>query len=256
MSTTSQKVFFPVVTTKLAGGWVTETGSRPESQPVFDQLPIENFEHAVTVPISRQLLEDNFVDLAGYLASQIGTAFGKAESSAFVTGNGDGKPTGFMDDPDIYRFVEANMNGSDIVGKCIALHYHLEGAYAGRGSWLMNRRTQGLLRAAADNATKGLLWSDGLANGTPANFMGRPVYDVPDMENLYGEGSPPAIETFPIAFGDVASCYQILDRTAITLQRDDYTGADNGIVKFRAHRRVGGKVKQKEAMVVLKAVAQ
>jgi HK97 family phage major capsid protein len=35
--------------------------------------------------------------------------------------------------------------------------------------------------------------------------------------------------------------------------RDDYTGADSGIVKFRARKRTGGKPVLSEAMVLLKA---
>jgi HK97 family phage major capsid protein len=254
MSIGGLKVYLPVLTTKITAGWVTETGSRGTTEPAFDQLPIEAFEMAAVVPVSRQLLEDSFIDLSGFLAGQIGEQFGKLEATAFVHGVGTTQPTGFMKTPSDYAQVSADDDGSDIVAKAIELFYKLPAAYASRGTWLMNRTTQGVLRAAADNATKGLLWSDGLANGTPANFMGRPVMDAVDMDNMQS-GDSPAADTFPIAFGDFASAYQIVDRTGLTIQRDDFTGADNGIVKFRAHRRVGGAPKNAEAIVLMKAVA-
>lgn len=254
MSIGSQKVYLPVQTTKIAGGWVSESGSRSESQPVFDQLPIEAFEMAVIVPVSRQLLEDSFIDLSGFLAGQISEQFGKIEATAFVNGVGTTQPTGFMKTPGNYSSVSADDDGSDIVAKAIQVFYSLPAAYAARGTWLMNRTTQGVLRAAADNATKGLLWSDSLADGTPARFMGRPVMDAVDMPNMQS-GDSPIADTYPIAFGDFALGYQIVDRTGLTIQRDDFTGADSGLVKFRAHRRVGGAVKNAEAIVLMKAIA-
>jgi HK97 family phage major capsid protein len=71
---------------------------------------------------------------------------------------------------------------------------------------------------------------------------------------LVGAGSP-AADTFPIAFGDYSSAYQIIDRVGVAIQRDDFTGADNGIVKLRARRRVGGKTVLPEAVVLIKATA-
>lgn len=245
------EVYIPTLATALNGGWVTETGERGESQPVFGQVNIPTFEFATIVPVSLQLLEDNQVDLAGFLTRHIGSQFGKAEATAFVTGDGNGKPTGLLSTPGNYEQVAAAQDGSDIIAKIIELHYALPGAYAARASWLMNRRTQGIIRAAADNATKGTLWSDSLANGTPPMLLGRPVYDAPDMDDL-ADGASPTEDTYPIAFADVASSYQVVDRVGVAIMRDDYTGADTGIVKLRARRRVGGKPTLTESMVLLR----
>lgn len=252
MSIGTSKVYIPTGVTPLAGGWVTEVASRPSSEPVFGQVEIDAYEHAVVVPVSAQLLEDSFVDLQSYLAGQIATQFAKAEATAFVVGDGSGKPTGFLHTPADYTAVTADQDGSDIIAKVIEAFYALPGAYAANGSWLMNRATQGTIRAAADNTTKGTLWSDSLANGTPATLLGRPVYDAPDMEDI-ASGDSPAGNTFPIAFGDFRSAYQIVDRIGVQIMRDDYTGADNGIVKIRARRRVGGKPLLTEAVVLVKA---
>lgn len=252
MSIGTTEVWLPKLATSLAGGWVTETGARPASEPTFDQQKISVFEHAVTVPVSLQLMEDSFIDLQGYLAGQIATAFGKAESVALVKGDGNGKPTGLLKTPADFAQVTAKQDASDIIAKVIELFYSLPGAYAARGSWLMNRQMQGIIRAAADTATKGNLWSDSLANGTPATLLGRPVYDAVDFDNLKPAS---AGTTYPIAFGDIASTYQVVDRVGVQIMRDDYTGADNGIVKIRARRRVGGAVVLPEATVLMKSAA-
>ena len=248
-------IFYPVNSAKLSGGWVTETGERPESQPAFEQVKIEVFEHAVTVPISRQLLEDSFIDLQGFVSDQIAEQFGKEEGAAFINGDGDGKPLGFLDDPTKFVQVDAEQGGGDLVPKLIQLFYKLPTTYAMRGTWMMNRETMGRIREASDASdSRGTLWSDGLADGTPARFLGRPVAEAPDMAGLASTADP-AEDTFPVAFGDWATAYQIIDRVGIQLMRDDYTGADNGIVKIRARRRVGGKLVQPEAAVLLKGAA-
>ena len=59
----------------------------------------------------------------------------------------------------------------------------------------------------------------------------------------------------PIALGDFNAAYTIADRTGVQLMRDDYTGADSGIVKIRARRRVGGRLLLAEPVVVMNGTA-
>jgi HK97 family phage major capsid protein/HK97 family phage prohead protease len=256
MSIGTTEVFFPVVTTKLAGTWVTENGTRQASQPVFDQVKIETFEHAVIVPVSQQLIEDSFIDLQSYLAGQIAEQFARAENAAFVIGDGSGKPTGFLDNPALFGQTDLAQGGNAeaIVKAVIDTFYSLQSAYAANGSWMMTRQMMGRIRAAADTTTKGAMWSDGLADGTPARLLGRPVYEAVDMDDLVDDTTSPD-DTFPVAFGDFRAAYQIVDRVGVQLMRDDFTGADTGIVKMRARRRVGGKLLQPEAVVLIKGEA-
>lgn len=258
LSITTSKIYLPKMVTPLSGGWVSEQGARTESQPVFDQDEIEVYEHAVIVPMSQQLTEDSFIDLPGYVAGMIGKQFGSKESLAFTKGDGNGKPTGFLDDPDIFDGVTASQEvdtesgAAAFLDKLIELFYLLPEDYAVNGTWQMNRRLQGIIRKCADTTTKGTLWSDGLANGTPPSFLGRPVRENPFMDNLTDGGSP-AGNTYPVAFGDWKSTYTIVDRVNIEMMNDPYTGADNGIWKLRARKRVGGKTTLPGATVLLKA---
>lgn len=248
MSVGSNKLFLPVRTTAPTSGWVTEVGSRSSSEPVFSQVEIDIYEQAVVVPISAQLLEDSFVDLQSFVAKDIALQFARLENNAFLLGDGSGKPTGLLHTPGNYTAVTADPSGSDILSAVIKAFYALPAAYALNGAWLMNRTMQGVIRNAADaNGNRNTLWSDSLANGTPAALLGRPVYDAPDMDSL-----PTATGTkYPIAFGDVSSAYTIADRTGVQIMRDDFTGADNGIVKIRARRRVGGMPTLAESVVLV-----
>lgn len=250
MTIGTTEVYIPTLETDADGeGWVTETGNRTTTEPVFGQLNIKTFENARYVPISQQLLEDADIDLLSFVAGHIAKITGKVEAKAFMIGDGNGKPTGLLNTPGDYGFIAAAADGSDILAAVIAAFYKLPGAYAANGSWVMRRETMGVIRAAADNANKGTLWSDSLANGTPATLLGRPVYESTDMSLL-----PVAAGTsYPVVFGDMASAYQIVDRVGLAVRVDDLTGADNGIVKVRWRRRVGGAPLLSEAAILLKS---
>lgn len=247
MSISGTEVYIPKLTGDVQPGWVTEIGPRPTSEPVFDQQKIEVFEQAVIVPVSQQLIEDSFIDLEAFLRNHIERKFGQMENAAFVSGDGNGKPTGFLDDPTIYEAVETANTGANIVADLIALYYSLPTEYARRAAWTMNRKTMAQIRGSLDEAGR-MIWGDSLAAGAPATLLGRPIYEMVDMPDL-------AAGSYPVAFGDFNVGYQIVDRIGIQVMRDDFTGADNGIVKIRARRRVGGAPVMAEAIAVLKGAA-
>lgn len=250
----TNKVYIPVLDSDAVGSWVTETASRTEDEPEFSQVAIDVFEYALRIPVSRQLLEDSFVDIAAFLANRTAVGMAKAESSAFVHGNGTSAPQGFLHASNIsqYNVVDANQNGSDILAKVLDAYYALPTEYAQRGAWLMNRSTIAAIRKAADlSTTRTSIWSDGVGVGTPARLLGAPIYESPDLDDI-ASGDSPVADTYPIAFGDWESAYQVIDRVGLEILRDDYTSASTGVVNFHNRRRLGGKVIQHEAIVLVR----
>lgn len=247
MSIGTTEVVIPKLASNVQPGWVTETGPRPVSEPTFDQQTIKVHEQAVIVPVSQQLLEDSFLDLEAFLRNHIAREFAKMEAAAFVNGDGNGKPSGFLADAADYEAIEVALDGSDLVDALMALYYTLPTEYARRASWVLNRKTLAAIRGLKDS-NGAFIWQPGLTQSAPNLLFGRPVIEAVDMPDL-------AAGTFPAAFGDFQTGYQIVDRIGIQTMRDDYTGADNGIVKIRARRRVGGATVMPEAIAVLKGAA-
>lgn len=224
-------------------GYVTETGSRQSSEPTFEQIDLKAHEMAVFVPVSRQLIEDAQVDLAGYLSNHIARRFGQIEAQWFVTGNGSTAAEGVMTSTEV---GSKEVEGLD-ADALIDLFYSVKSAYSTAGAWLMNRKTMAAVRKLKDlDGT--FIWQAGLAAGQPATLLGRPVYEAPDMDDVVAGKAP-------IIFGDFASGYAVADRTGFEILRDDYTGAENGIIKLHARRRVGGRVILGEALSKLKMAA-
>jgi HK97 family phage major capsid protein len=81
----------------------------------------------------------------------------------------------------------------------------------------------------------------GIALGRPNTIDGDPYVEVPDMPN---EGAG----TTPVAYGDFARGYNLVDRIAMEMLRDPYTQATSGNVRFIFRRRLGGQVVLAEAI--------
>lgn len=220
---------------------VGETEDRPESEPTFDQIELKPFEMAVTVPVTRILLEDAQIDLNAYLTDHIARRFGQREARHFIRGDGTTQAEGLLTNNEIQEFEASVAVPDDVIG----LFYEVKTAYAQRGSWLMNRQTMRQIMGMR-NVNGDALWQPSLTNSQPPTIMGRPVFEAPDMDGPGENGN------VCIVFGDFHAGYAIGDRVGLSILRDEYTGASNGIIKLHARRRVGGRVIQPEALVKLK----
>lgn len=226
---------------------VTEMGARPESEPTFEQIDLKPFEMAVTIPVTRVMLEDAAMNLEAFLTGHLAQRFGQLEAAWFINGNGTTAAQGILTETAVssrdVSLASANALGDAIVDT----FYGIKSAYSARAAWLMNRATMARVRKLKDS-TGAFLWQAGLAPGQPDMLMGRPVYEAVDLAD-------PAVGATSIVFGDFAAAYTIADRRGLTILRDDYTGAANGIVKLHASRRVGGRVVMPEAITKLKFIA-
>lgn len=235
----------PRMVNEVTVGEVTETSARPESDPTFEQIDLKPHEMAVIVPMSQTIIEDAAVDIVSFVSTHIAMRFGVKEAAWFVTGNGATQAEGVLTSTEVAAFESANtaIKADDLIDT----FYAIKSVYASRGSWLMNRTTMAAVRKLKDSSGV-YLWQPALSANVPPTLLGRPVYETPDAPN-------PVAGATPIVFGDLASGYLIGDRIALALKYDDLTGSDNGIVKIRARRRVGGRVVLGEALTKLKLAA-
>ena len=126
----------------------------------------------------------------------------------------------------------------------IDLFHAVPAAYRQLGAWMMNSTTVGAVRNwSVRPAIRCGLTCWRLA--TQATIFGRPVIEAIDMPDI-------AANAFPVVFGNFNQAYRIYDRVSLTLLRDPFTQATNGLVRFHARRRVGGDVVKAEAIRKLK----
>ncbi len=250
--TSRRALQIPKRTGTFGAVWTSESGTRSQTEGLtygLEEFPTH--EMYALVDISEQMMEDSEFSLEEELQQEFSEQFAVTEGSAFVDGNGAGKPEGLLQGTGVAETNSGSAGSiSDANGQVnglIDLYHGLKTAYALQGTWLLNRATLGEVRKLKDGQNN-YVWQPGLANGIPNTILGQPYVEVPDMPDV-------AAGAFPIIFGDVRRAYTIIDRINLSVLRDPFTQATSGNVRFIARRRVGGQVVLAEALRKLKVAA-
>lgn len=260
-----------------AGGWVGETDSRSEtSTPGLAQVaPTMGMVYAYP-KATEESLQDIFFDVQSWLVNSAVEQFDQLIGSAIISGNGTNKPTGFLnttpsainDDgasPErpfgTIQYVPTgkagalpsafNLNSSPQITAVqgdflLTLIHKLKAGYRNNARFLMNKSTLAAVRKFRD-AEGNYLWQPSLQMGTPSMLLGYAVSEMEDMPNV---GS----NTYPIAFGDFRSAYTFVNRVGTSITVDDNITTP-GYVKFYVRRRVGGILRNDDAIKVVKCSA-
>ena len=241
-------------------GWSSETELRTdvEDTPLVARISIPLHELSAMPKASQRLLEDAAFDVEGWLAQRIAETFARAEAVAFVNGDGNDKPRGFLRHPKVAENAWAwgslgyvatgqsgGFGGPDPAEPLVDLVYSLGAQYRANGTFVMNSKTAGRVRKLKDVDGR-FLWSDGLAAGEPARLFGYPVLVAEEMPDI-------AAGSLSIAFGDFAAGYTIAERPDLRILRDPFSAKPH--VLFYATKRVGGDVTDFAAIKLLKFAA-
>ena len=248
-STVHKSMAIPKRTGQFAAVWVADQGTRSETDGLrWGMVEIPTHEMYALVDISHQNLEDSAFDLEAEIRSECDEQFAVAEGAAVVSGNGVGKPFGWMTDAGVLSTNSGTAAAiADADGQAnglIVLKHAIKTAYTRNANWALNRTTLGSVRKLKD-AQKQYIWMPGIALGKPNTIDGDPYVEVPDMPS---EGA----DAFPIAYGDFMRAYTMVDRINMVMLRDPFTQATSGNVRFLVYRRLGGQVTLSEAIRKLK----
>jgi HK97 family phage major capsid protein len=124
----------------------------------------------------------------------------------------------------------------------IDLEYALKAGYRQNASFVMNRKTQAVLRKLKDDSGN-YLWQPAATADGRATLLGFPLVEAEDMPDI-------AANALSIAFGDFKRGYLIVDRQGVSMLRDPYSAKP--YVLFYTTKRVGGGVQNFEAIKLLK----
>lgn len=237
----------------LGAGWATESDAATETTTgTLQKVSVPVHELAAMPKVTQRLLDDAAFDVEGWLADRIGEKFARAEAAAFITGNGASKPKGFLDYTKVANASWAwgslgyvaggNATAITSADALVDVIYALDAPYRAGAVWVMNSRTAGALRKLKDQDGR-YLWADSMAEGQPARLFGYRVVVAEDMPDI-------GADAFPVAFGDFAAGYTIVERPDLRLLRDPFSAKPN--VLFYATRRVGGAVTDFSAIKLLR----
>jgi HK97 family phage major capsid protein len=226
-------------------GWVAETDERPETAtPELQKIRIPVHQIYAKPRASQKLLDDATVDIESWLAQKIAEKMTLSENTAFITGDGNGKPRGFLTydlvgvgKGEWGKFEKITSVSKDtlIDGDVLIEAFHtLKAQYLNGATWIMARSVLAAIRKLKGENHQ-YLWQPSMIEGTPATLLGTPVVIADDMPAL--EEKKPAVT---VAFGNFREAYQIVDRAGLHVLRDPFSAKP--YVEFYATKRVGGDV--------------
>jgi HK97 family phage major capsid protein len=237
--------------------WIGETDTRNQTNTPDLAEVAPTFGMASAKPqASEESLDDLFFDVESWLIESAAETIAGGEGAAFVAGNGTKKPTGFLGGPAPLATVDSARAFGTLQyiasGGAAALPttldpfydmvYSLRARYRNNARWVTSKLVLAAMRKYKDS-TGQYLWQAAVSAGQPATFMGYGITEAEDMPVV-------AANAFPLAFGDFKEGYLIADRVGMRITRDEITTP--GFVKFYVRKRVGGKLRNTQAIKLLK----
>lgn len=224
-----------------------EAGTASESISNYGAEEITTYRLTHISPVTIDLLMNSQYPMENEILSDGAEAFAQGEGLNFVTGTGFQMPEGFVQDALLQAAAFAGTGSTGVMEPDDIIRMTGELKSGQNPMFALNRKTVADLRSKR-SASGGYLWQPGL-NGVVGNSIAGFPYITPiDMPDI-------AAGAFSVAFADFRRGYTILDRTGLTIIRDDVTAAADAIVKFTLHRYNTGRIILREAFKLLQIKA-
>jgi HK97 family phage major capsid protein len=253
----SKSIKMRVKTSGLSARWVGEGEAGGETvNPKYATIEINAEELEAEPWIYNSTLDDAEYDLEADVTDEAGIAFGEAEGVAYVSGSGVKRPRGILGYPTVPNAsyvwgsigyiasgAASNFAGSNPADALITLVHSLKSVYRVGAVMVMNDATLGAIRQMKDGSGAFYLFNADPTGNFAGFILGVPVRIDDNMPDI-------AANSFPIAYGNFKRAYRIVDRKGTALIRDNIT--EKGTTKYNFRRRVGGGIKQYEAIKLFK----
>lgn len=218
-----------------------------DSNSTYRNETVTPYRQTFTTPITKDQLMDSAFNMESEIMTDAQEAFALGEGAGFVNGSGNKEPEGFLTHPDVISGALQGQGGSGLItaDDVILLTGELKAGY--NPSYVLNRQVLAYLRTLKAS-TGQFLWLPGM-NGPVANTLCGFDYTI-------AQDMPPMVaNSLSIAFGDFQRGYTIIDRTGMSVVRDEVTQKRKAIIEFTMHRWNTGQVTLAEAITVLKTAA-
>lgn len=239
----SKSLEMPIRDTLLEAFYEGEAEEDQQGENTYSNESLNTFRLSVTVPVTKDLLMNSAFDMESEIMTDAAEAFAQKEGNKFVLGTGVKQPAGFTANAILQAAARESTTGGAIDPEdWILLTGDLKVGY--NPVYVMNRGTLADLRTKK-STTGSFIWEPGL-NGAVANTLnGFPYIIAQDMPAI-------ANGAYAGAFGDFRRGYTIVDRTGLSIVRDELTQKRKAIVEFTFNRWNYGQVTLPEAIKLLK----
>ncbi len=242
--TNSGNHVIPVANGGITAAWLDEGDSITEASASFSQVLLNAYKLGSLIKISNELLNDSAFDLQSYVSDEFGKAMGQTEEAAFITGDGNKKPTGILAATGGAELGKTLTSQSEITFEDVMdLYYSLKAPYRVNAKFLCNEATVHALRTIKDTNGR-YIWNVSIKENEPDTLLGHAIETSAQYPTI-GAGVK------AMCFGDFSN-YWIADRKSRSFRRLNELFAQNDLVGFMATQRVDGKLILPESVKYLK----
>jgi len=254
----SDALELPIDDEDLDAGWVGETDLRPKTgTPDIGQKIIYAKEIYANPRVTQKMLDDAGFNIEAWLQQKISNKFIRKENTAFVTGDGNKVPRGFLTypawtTPGTYERgkieqIESSTSGTLTNGDDVkALKNSLLEDYQSRAIFMMNRATFEIITTLKTGTGAYLLDPNSFKNADTQILLGKQVVFMSDIPDI-------ASNALALAYGNLSTAYTIVDRIGIRVIRDVYT--DKPWIRYYTTKGTGGDVTSYDALKIMKIKA-
>jgi len=221
---------------KLETGDQTLTDSMP-STPEEEYTYVEDLYGLAK--IGEDELDDSDVNLEQFVVDSFARALGEAEDTGFTVGTGHAnhQPVGFLTAGGDVPVFDAGQPNGITIDDFKGLIYAAPAQARRNGRFVTASATELALSLLKDGNDQ-YLWQASVQAGRPNTFLGYPLENQEDVDGIPDDGSAAHVA----AFGDFQQGYRIYDRLGMRMKRLEELYAEEGMIGFKVHRRVGGDV--------------
>lgn len=236
---------FPLLDeTSVKGALVSENAQVAVNNLTFNQATLNAYMYSSGIVLmSLQLLQDEGVNLESELLPIFAERLGKITNEHLTTGDGSGKPTGFI--TDAATGVTSAAIDAVTRDEVIDLIHSVDRAYRGNAKFHLNDTTLAAIRKLSfGSADARPLWQPSIREGEPDRLEGFGYTVNNDMAAL-GTGNA------AIAFGDFSKfrVRLVRDLTLVTFDEKYMDSLQKG---FMSYLRMDGKLLDPKSIKVLR----
>jgi HK97 family phage major capsid protein len=228
----------------MTGAWISEAGLKPKTDTQFEQELIAAHEYAMHTQLSHRLLSRSAIGMENWVTTKARQVCVNALDNAIISGDGNGKPLGFLETSGIRTTARAGA-GAVIYDDLVNLKYGLRPNHRGRGIFVVQDDVLRALELQKDTEGRPLFTSS-TANGIYDMLVGRPYVSSTRMPELGVEGD--------VAYIDLSEYYLAMEEDIVVKRSDDYAFVNN-VATIAIFMVAGGKFIQPRVGNVLEGEA-
>ncbi len=256
----SKALEVPIRTSIPTATYEGEAATGQDKSSTYGNETVTPYRQTFTVAITNDMLMDAAFNMEQEITSDAAEAFAYGEGNGFIAGTGVRQPQGITQHAGLITAARAGTAGGtaskinpvDIIGVAGSLKVGYNPVY------LMHRATLADIRSTrlyVDDTGSGggagtgaFLWNPAMDTNNPATINGYPYVLMPSMP-LQGSS------TLALAFGDFRRGYTIVDRTGVSIIRDEYARKRDAVVEFTINRWNTGAVTLSDSIVLQKCLS-